>query len=201
MSQLLQVIKRVKSDCEIDLDEVIWVEIPDGFTLKVNDTEHEWAEPTPILPIMQKKAIASMPGTDFIICKAAQEGQLYGCSECGCTDIEYECWVLLNTNEMTDDCGGSNIWCPQCESHELRSTEVDELKPYEKEAADVINVRVIVTARAGATLHALDRDVAGSYCYEVVDADDATEAALDRLAESVPIKMPEDFDIDTEILS
>ena len=54
---------------------------------------------------------------------------LFGCTHCGCTDIEYQSWVELNTGIVTDDCGSSDIWCPQCEA-ESRCDEVDALKPY-----------------------------------------------------------------------
>ncbi len=55
---------------------------------------------------------------------------LFGCSECGCTDIEHESWVETNTGKVTDDCGSLSVWCPQCENADNRSVEVDRLKPY-----------------------------------------------------------------------
>jgi hypothetical protein len=61
-------------------------------------------------------------------------GPFMGCLECGCTDIEHECWVETNTNRPTDDCGSKNIWCPQCQTSEGRCIEVDKLKPYDAEA-------------------------------------------------------------------
>ena len=60
---------------------------------------------------------------------------LYGCVHCGCTDIEYQSWVEVNTGIVTDDCGSNNRWCPQCQDSESRSEEVDLLKPYEDDRA------------------------------------------------------------------
>ena len=64
-----------------------------------------------------------------------KRGPYYGCAACGCTDIEYQCWVAMNTDRPTDDCGSSNVWCPQCEDSEGRSVEVEQLKPYDPEAS------------------------------------------------------------------
>ncbi len=80
------------------------------------------------------------------------------------------------------------------------------LEPVEAKPQQTIMVRVTAIPVEGADLHELDRDVAGSYCYEVDHAADDTafdlgEAALDRFHSSVAIKVLDDFDIDTEILS
>lgn len=58
---------------------------------------------------------------------------LFGCAYCGCTDIEYESWVEVNTGNVTDDCNSRNRWCPQCQDSETRSDEVDRLQPYDKD--------------------------------------------------------------------
>ena len=59
-----------------------------------------------------------------------RSGVLWGCEECGCTDIEHQSWVDANTGEVTDDCGSRDVWCPQCECSEARCEEVERLKPY-----------------------------------------------------------------------
>ena len=43
--------------------------------------------------------------------------QFYACSVCGATNCQSESWVDINTNEPMDE-SGSDIWCPECESHD-----------------------------------------------------------------------------------
>lgn len=71
----------------------------------------------------------------------------YMCSECGCTDIEAEYWVRLNTirpgkDELAKLAGidprsgeevgalvsssEGNIWCPECESHSKGCCEIEK---------------------------------------------------------------------------
>lgn len=47
---------------------------------------------------------------------------LYACSDCGSTDVQFLSlsWIVANTGEPTsDETGGgpSDNWCPECESH------------------------------------------------------------------------------------
>lgn len=62
--------------------------------------------------------------------------QLYGCPECGCTDVQAQAWVHANTEEALDEAGSYN-WCPQCEwntgdGETKRLDEVDEVKPFRR---------------------------------------------------------------------
>jgi hypothetical protein len=74
---------------------------------------------------------AAREAIDNAVGAKTPNGPYYGCEACGCTDIEYQCWVELNTGKPTDDCGSLNVWCPQCDDAESRSVEVDRLKPYD----------------------------------------------------------------------
>ena len=46
---------------------------------------------------------------------ATEKKTYYACKVCGCTDIEAEFWVELNTMKVTDDAGSDTNWCPQCQ--------------------------------------------------------------------------------------
>lgn len=55
------------------------------------------------------------------------------CRDCGCTDIEVECWVNLATDEVGDS-AGDEYWCPQCEDHHKYSHQRDNEQPYDGNA-------------------------------------------------------------------
>lgn len=58
-------------------------------------------------------------------------------------------------------------------------------------------IRITVIPRdPGTELHELDDNVAGEYCYEI----DPEEVALDRFHSTVPIKVLDDFIIETEVV-
>lgn len=40
-------------------------------------------------------------------------GSWSACPECGCTDVQDQVWLELNTEEPMDSCE-SYMWCPQC---------------------------------------------------------------------------------------
>ena len=63
--------------------------------------------------------------------KAEPATVLYGCPDCGCTDIEGTAWVHINDNRLLNcEPPNSEYWCPQCETHFNWCEEVKELRPY-----------------------------------------------------------------------
>jgi len=62
------------------------------------------------------------------------DGQYYCCDQCGCTDVEQECWIKLNDDPVTiTDVSGdpSGIYCPQCDNYYARLGFTDTLQPKE----------------------------------------------------------------------
>lgn len=59
---------------------------------------------------------------------AQEKGLIYGCPQCGCTDVEVTAWVTVNGNEYVDgDPPDDGSWCPFCEENDLGFTEVPAL--------------------------------------------------------------------------
>ncbi len=62
-------------------------------------------------------------------------GIWYACPVCGCTDVQVQNWVYVNTEEVVDSCGGY-AWCVQCgngadgEISETGMIEVDREQPF-----------------------------------------------------------------------
>lgn len=62
--------------------------------------------------------------------KQDPKGFWYGCSHCGCTDVEVSAWIYANTNEITpSDPPVDDAWCPQC-SDNCSLDEVEFEKPF-----------------------------------------------------------------------
>lgn len=43
---------------------------------------------------------------------------IFRCKMCGSTDIQIQCWVNPNTNEVIADCEDKECWCEMCETHQ-----------------------------------------------------------------------------------
>lgn len=66
-------------------------------------------------------------------------GDIWGCSNCGCTDAESSAWIHCNTRIEADGDGPAyHDWCPQCsddqDDGECHIVRVDKLKPYVRPA-------------------------------------------------------------------
>lgn len=77
-----------------------------------------------------REAIAS--GVDFV---GDNVVEYEACDECGCTDIQSECWVTVNTSEVQDS-SGDGYFCPQCDvngdgdGHRRNTVFTKVLKPF-----------------------------------------------------------------------
>lgn len=43
---------------------------------------------------------------------------IFRCKECGGIDIQIQCWVNPNTNDIIDDCEEKECWCEKCQEHQ-----------------------------------------------------------------------------------
>jgi Zn finger protein HypA/HybF involved in hydrogenase expression len=49
------------------------------------------------------------------------EKDILVCPNCGSENMEWKCWVKVNTPEITEGAvyGDTDYWCPDCETHQL----------------------------------------------------------------------------------
>ncbi len=99
-----------------------------------------YPKPTPRTPRVGESLAIVAPR----VCRACRKdaaaepekpATVYCCRECGCTDVDGQFWVSLNTIETIDgkgevgalnnDCG-DEYWCPQCEDSDAVVCHVDE---------------------------------------------------------------------------
>jgi hypothetical protein len=52
--------------------------------------------------------------------------EIWKCKECGCTEVEAQFWVKLNTAEVTTESDDDTVWCPYCEEHVPLNYEEDK---------------------------------------------------------------------------
>lgn len=52
------------------------------------------------------------------------------CPNCGSENMEWKCWVKVNTNSVGDSAvfGIEDCWCPNCETHQLPINKEEYVK-------------------------------------------------------------------------
>lgn len=58
------------------------------------------------------------------------------CAKCGGTNIQVDCWVDANTDEVYDDAGTDGAWCTDCEEQGVRMVLRSEYEAGDKDDQD-----------------------------------------------------------------